>query len=118
MNSLIDIQAQIQRLQKQADQIKAKEFEKTIHEIREKMLAFGITPKDLLMTKEGKRGPNSYKKQQERVNASQKKTTSRLVAAKYRGPDGQTWSGRGLTPRWLKALIAQGRKKEEFAITS
>jgi DNA-binding protein H-NS len=118
MNSLIDIQAQIQRLQKQADQIKAKEFEKTIHEIREKMLTFGITPKDLLISRVGKRGSTSYKKQQEQVNASLKKTTSRLVAAKYRGPDGQTWSGRGLTPRWLNALVAQGHKKEEFAITS
>ena len=28
-----------------------------------------------------------------------------VVPAKYRGPDGETWSGRGLTPRWLAALM-------------
>ena len=38
--------------------------------------------------------------------------------AKYRGPNGEEWSGRGLTPRWLSALIAAGRTKEEFAIAA
>ena len=37
-------------------------------------------------------------------------------STKYRGPNGEEWSGRGLTPRWLSALIAQGRNKEEFAV--
>lgn len=25
------------------------------------------------------------------------------IKAKYRGPDGETWAGRGATPTWLKA---------------
>jgi DNA-binding protein H-NS len=37
-------------------------------------------------------------------------------AAKFRGPNGETWSGAGLQPKWLKALIASGKKKEDFAI--
>src|SRR5262249_60357662 len=40
----------------------------------------------------------------------------RKVAPKYRGPGGETWAGRGARPRWLTALIKQGRKLEEFAI--
>lgn len=28
----------------------------------------------------------------------------RPVAIKYRGPAGETWTGRGLEPRWLKGL--------------
>jgi DNA-binding protein H-NS len=40
------------------------------------------------------------------------------VAAKYRGPNGEAWSGRGLTPRWLATLIAQGQTKEAFAINA
>ena len=47
MSNLIDIQLQIEKLQKQATQIKAKQFHKTVSEIREKMAAFGITVKDL-----------------------------------------------------------------------
>lgn len=38
------------------------------------------------------------------------------VAPKFRGPGGETWAGRGAQPRWLSALIKQGRKLEEFAI--
>ena len=38
------------------------------------------------------------------------------VAPKYRGPDGETWAGRGATPRWLKAAIKEGKKLESFLI--
>ena len=38
------------------------------------------------------------------------------VAPKYRGPGGETWAGRGATPRWLTALIKEGHSVEEFAI--
>ena len=38
------------------------------------------------------------------------------AAAKYRGPKGETWAGRGLRPRWLTALVKQGRKIEEFSV--
>jgi len=40
----------------------------------------------------------------------------RKVPPKYRGPGGETWAGRGARPRWLAALIKQGRKIEDFAI--
>ena len=39
-------------------------------------------------------------------------------AAKYRGPNGEEWSGRGRPPRWLAALEAEGRGREEFLIQS
>ena len=38
------------------------------------------------------------------------------VAPKYRGPGGETWAGRGATPRWLAVLIKEGHSVEEFAI--
>lgn len=39
------------------------------------------------------------------------------VPVKYRGPNpGDTWSGRGRVPGWLKALIAQGHSKEEYLV--
>ena len=42
MADLIDIQSQIEKLQKQASDIKAKEFHNTIQDILTKMQAFGI----------------------------------------------------------------------------
>jgi DNA-binding protein H-NS len=102
MNNLIEIQNQIEKLQQQAADIRAQEFDKTVQEILAKMNAFGITLKDL----------DASKGRTRKVAA----TGSKTAAAKFRGPNGETWSGRGLTPRWLSALVAQGRSKEEFAI--
>ena len=36
---------------------------------------------------------------------------------KYRSPDGETWSGRGHAPLWLRQLELQGHSREEYAIT-
>jgi len=40
------------------------------------------------------------------------------VAPKYRNPSNsdQTWTGRGVTPRWLREFINKGRKLEDFLI--
>jgi DNA-binding protein H-NS len=38
------------------------------------------------------------------------------IPPKYRGPNGEEWSGRGHTPKWLTALEATGRQREEFRI--
>jgi DNA-binding protein H-NS len=41
----------------------------------------------------------------------------RKVAAKYKGPDGELWAGRGATPRWLVAAMkGTGKKREDFLI--
>lgn len=119
MNDLIDIQIQIEKLQKQAAEIKTKEFQKTVQEILAQMQAFGITLKDL---QGGKRRGSKVKVKTgvitKHVSAGTKKKSRPAVVAKYRGPNGESWSGRGLTPRWMAALVAQGRTKEEFAIKS
>jgi DNA-binding protein H-NS len=39
------------------------------------------------------------------------------VAAKYRNKaTGETWSGRGLQPNWLKAALASGKKIADFEV--
>jgi DNA-binding protein H-NS len=38
------------------------------------------------------------------------------VAPKYRGPKGETWTGRGRAPRWLTALEADGKKRDSYRI--
>jgi len=103
MNNLIDIQNQIAILQKQAEEIKAQEFNKTVEEIKAKMAAFGITVADLTGGKGRPRKTPTVK-------------SANPAPAKYRGPNGESWSGRGLMPRWLAALVAQGQSKDDFAI--
>jgi DNA-binding protein H-NS len=122
MSNLIDLQSQIEKLQKQANEIKAKEFSGTVQEILAKMQAFGITVKDLQSTKPGKAGkagrgrPAASAKAPKAPKSPKKAGTP--VAAKYRGPNGETWSGRGLTPKWLASLVAQGQSKDAFLIVS
>ncbi len=40
------------------------------------------------------------------------------VAAKYCNPDdpSNTWTGRGVAPKWMQALISAGHDKSEFLI--
>lgn len=42
------------------------------------------------------------------------------VAPKYRNPNNpaETWAGRGVKPRWMQALLAQGQHMEDFRIES
>lgn len=122
MSNLIDLQSQIEKLQKQASEIKAKEFASTVQDILAKMQAFGITVKDLQTAKPGKGGkagkPGRGRPKASGTKAPKVKKPTVAVAPKYRGPNGETWSGRGLTPKWLAALIAQGQPKESFAINA
>lgn len=40
----------------------------------------------------------------------------RKVAPKYRGPGGETWAGRGATPKWLVEAVKGGKKRDDFLI--
>lgn len=121
MDNLIEIQSQIDRLQKQAAEIKAKEFDRTVQDILAKMKAFGISLKDLQPGKQSKSGKERSVKgkgngKETKTVKPRLKSAANPVAAKFRGPNGEVWSGRGLTPRWLSALVALGKTKEEFVI--
>ena len=54
------------------------------------------------------------------ISDSDKKSDRKTgkVPAKYRNPAdaSQTWTGRGLAPRWMQDLLASGRNKAEFEI--
>lgn len=104
MSSLIEIQTQIALLQKQAEEIRANELTQTIQEIIAKMEAFGITVDDLDRAKGRPRKAGSVSK------------SGNPAPVKFRGPNGETWTGRGLMPRWLTAMVASGKSKESFAV--
>ena len=121
MTNLIEIQGQIDKLQKQANEIRVREFDKTVQEILVKMIVFGITLKDIQIgrARKSKAATNIAATRESTVKVKRKGgKASMVVPAKYRGPGDETWSGRGLTPRWLAALMTQGRAKEEFAVKS
>lgn len=120
MSNLLDIQLQIQKLQKQEAEIREREFDKTVQDIRAKMQAFGITVKDLQAAtavvgrkRRGRQAATPVAKE----SSAKKRKTGTPVAPKYRGPNGELWSGRGLTPKWMAVLLEAGQQKEDFAIS-
>jgi DNA-binding protein H-NS len=46
----------------------------------------------------------------------QRKDTGRRLPVKYRGPKGETWTGRGSVPVWLQALEKQGYSRDDFLV--
>ncbi len=53
-----------------------------------------------------------------RKSGTRRATGGSKVAPKYRNPANpkETWTGRGLPPRWMSALIKKGKKREDFLI--
>ena len=76
-----------------------------IAEFRAKASELGLTM-DSLFPQQGT--PASARKQRTDTGVTR--------PARYRGPNGEEWSGRGRMPNWLAALEAEGRPRDQFAI--
>lgn len=98
-----ELTRQAAELEKQLQEARRAERAGVITQIKSMMAEHGLTVADL----GGKAGKASG-------TAS---TAGRKVAPKYRNAStGETWTGRGLQPKWIQAAIASGKKLEDFAI--
>lgn len=97
-----EIVQKISELQKQAEEIKAREQATVIADIREKIEQYGLTAEDL-----GFGG---------KAAAGKKTTAARKVPVRYRDSAGNTWTGRGKRPGWLTQALASGKAMEDFLI--
>ncbi len=92
---------------------KRAELEKQIEDTRRQEKADAIARVRALMTEHGLRLADLSA----RGKSAARRSTGRKVPAKYRDPaSGDTWSGRGLQPKWLRAAIAGGKKIGDFAL--
>ena len=101
MPTLQELLNQKEALDKQIETTRKQERADAIAKVQALMAEYGLSIADL----SGRRVPTP--------------TTSkgRKVAAKYRNAaTGETWSGRGLQPKWLKAALAAGRKIGDFTV--
>jgi DNA-binding protein H-NS len=104
MTNLLDIQAQIAILQAEAAKIIDEQRATVISEIKEKVASYQLVPADIFDDKGVK------------VKGVKREASSKPAAIKYRSPNGETWSGRGLKPRWLSAEIEAGKSLNDFLI--
>lgn len=100
MSSLNDLLAQKAALEQKIAEVQREERGTAITKVKALMAEYGLSLADL----SGR-------------PATAPRKTSGKVAPKYRDPStGNTWSGRGLKPNWLREAIASGRSLEDFSI--
>ena len=94
MASYKDLQTQIEKLQKQAEQARDKEISTVVAQIRGLMTEYGIQASDL------------------GISSKRKRKTGTPAAPKFQNPQtGETWTGRGRAPKWI-----EGKDRTKFAI--
>lgn len=101
MSDLNELLAQKAELEKRIEAAQKQARGDAINKIKTLMTEYGLTLADL--------NPKAP------VRTTSAKGSK--VAPKFRDAvTGDTWSGRGLQPKWLKAALASGRKIEDFAV--
>jgi DNA-binding protein H-NS len=99
--TLSELLAQKAELERQIIEKQRAERADAIAQIHSLMAQFGLSTADIAA----------------RSSSPVPRAAAAKVAPKYRDPaTGQTWSGRGLQPNWLKAALASGRTLADFAI--
>jgi DNA-binding protein H-NS len=95
MASLPELLAQKAALDEQIARLKREERSKAVEEVRALVEAYEISADEIFAT-----------------NARKPRSAKASVAAKYRNPaTGETWSGRGRSPKWL-----EGKDKAAYAV--
>lgn len=59
-----------------------------------------------------------WKKAMITFNFTTPKTITKMITGYYYGPNGETWTGRGLAPKWISQLITEGHSKISFLYQS
>jgi len=115
--SLSELLAQKAVLDKQIAETQRAERTDAVAQVRTLMMQYGLTLADIgAKAAAAPRNAPVAKPTGGTVSKGRKGSTGK-VAAKYRDKTtGQTWSGRGLQPNWLKAALAGGRPLSEFVI--
>lgn len=111
------LKARINELQKQLAAAEANKAP-AIKKVKALMKKLGVTVADL-GGDEGaaRRGrPPKSAKTNGKNGAAKPRKTRGAVAIKYRDENGNTWTGRGKTPRWLAEAEKAGAKRETFLI--
>jgi DNA-binding protein H-NS len=102
MATLQELLSQKEAIEREIELTKKRDRAEAIARVRSLMAEYGLTLADL----GGKAAP-----------AARRPGGGAKVPPKYRNAaTGDTWSGRGLQPNWLKAALASGRKLDDFKV--
>ena len=108
MATYLELKSQAEQLLAQAEQMKEKETQEVIADIKAKMANYGLTAEDLGLAGRGRASGGQQRQAKAKKGAS---------PVKYRGPNGETWGGgRGRKPQWIADALAKGKDIEDFRV--
>jgi DNA-binding protein H-NS len=93
MSTYKELQEQIESLKKDAKEARSKEIKDVIEQIKKLMAEYDLSLEDI------------------QPSSSRKKSKPGISNVQFRDEFGNTWSGRGRLPAWLK-----GKSKEQFRV--
>ena len=115
-----DIDAQSKELDKQLALARRGERKAVVEQIKALMADAGLTIDDLAPSSKSKQAKQSKSPSISGARPPGSRTSSlagQKLPPRYRNPStGETWTGRGLRPRWLQTAIDQGKTVEDFKI--
>jgi len=109
----VQIQKQIENLQREADKLKRKEIDDVIAKIKEAIAVYELTAADLGFTRSAATAGAAPRKRGRPATRGRAKSASE---PKYRDEAGNTWGGRGPRPQWLRDALGAGKNLQDFAI--
>src|SRR5471032_3552488 len=113
MPTLEKIQANIKKLQVQADALIAKKAQAAVDQIRKIMLAHGLTTEDIEAKAKAKREAKAANGSASKVQVKAASSLKSKTSPKYLHPKtGATWTGHGRAPAW----IAKAKDRSKFLI--
>lgn len=122
--SLEEIQAEIRRLEAEAQAVRQAEVAEVVGKIQEAIKHYGLTAEDLgLAPKRRGRKPGTRaaravagKAPSSRAKPKAKSAAKKAGVAKYGDDQGNTWTGHGKRPKWFLDALAAGKSAEELLV--
>lgn len=114
--NVAQLEAQISKLQKQADELRAREVAGVIERINAAIQHYALTPGDLSFGRGGRALKAAVPK---KLNGAGVRRTKKTVGRiKFRDQHGNAWTGHGRAPGWFKEALVSGLTREDLAVRS
>jgi len=101
VSKYMELKAQIEAMQQQLERVRLEELDEQVADIKQKIIAFGITP-DMLFAAEAGEPSRSRK--------------DKTMPPKFSDGNGNTWAGKGPQPQWVREALASGKTLDDLRI--
>lgn len=99
MTTYQDYLNQIAELKQKAEEARKAELSAVIGVIKQKIAEHGLTERDVF------------------GSGAKRAATASKIAPKYRGPNGELWTGRGRKPAWAAKIVDAGGSLSSYQIS-